>query len=138
MKSRMKHTVRFFAVLTLVVAMIIPMCIPAYARASNYLMSYGGSVSKSGSTVTIGFYVTGAGTMDDIGALSITVYKEDGTWVKTFQHDTTSGMLGHNTYFKSGTVSFTGDANTTYKANVGVYAGKNGGGDNRYYWVYES
>lgn len=138
MKFRMKRMVRFLVVLTLVVAMIIPMCIPAYARASNYLMSYGGSVSKSGSTVYVSFFVTGTGTMDDIGALSIKVYKEDGTWVKSFLHESTSGMLGHNTGFKSCTVSFTGNANTTYKAYVGVYAGKNGGSDTRYFWVYES
>lgn len=138
MKNRVNHYVRFLTVLVLAVAMVVPMCIPASARASYYLASFGGSVSKSGSTVYVSFFVTGTGTMEDIGALSITVYKEDGTWVKTFQHDTTSGMLGHNTGFKSGTVSFTGNANTTYKANVGVYAGKNGGGDNRYFWVYES
>lgn len=137
MKSRMRNIVRFFVVLTLVAAMIIPMCVPAFARASDYLLSYGGFVSKSGSTVSVSFSVSGTGTMDDIGALSIKVYKEDGTWVKTFLHNTTSGMLAHNTSFHAGTVSFTGDANTTYKAYVGFYAGKNGGGDNRYLWVYE-
>lgn len=138
MKTGMKNIVRFFAVFTLITAMIIPMCVPAFARASDYLMSFGGSVYNSGSTVYVSFFVTGAGTMEDIGALSITVYKEDGTWVKTFQHDTTSGMIDHNTGFHAGTVSFTGDANTTYKANVGIYAGKNGGSDTRYFWVYES
>lgn len=138
MKTGMKNIVRFFIVLTLVTVMIIPMCVPAFARASDYLMSYGGSVCKSGSTVYVNFSVMGTGTMDDIGALSITVYKKDGTWVDTFQHNTTSGMIDHNTGFHAGTVSFTGDANTTYKAYVGVYAGKNGGSDTRYYWVYES
>lgn len=138
MKNRTNRYVRFLTVLVLAAAMIVPMCVPASARASYYLASYGGSVSKSGSTVYVSFAVTGTGTMDDIGALSITVYKEDDTWVKTFRYDTTSGMLDHNTGFHAGTVSFTGNANTTYKAYVGVYAGKNGGGDNRYFWVYES
>lgn len=138
MKNKMNHYMRFLTVLVLSITMIVPMCIPAFARASDYLASYGGSVSKSGSTVYVNFSVMGTGTMEDIGALSIKVYKEDGTWVKTFRHDTTSGILGHNTGFKAGTVSFTGNANTTYKAYVGVYAGKNGGGDTRYFWVYES
>lgn len=137
MKSGMKNALRFVVVAALIVAMIIPMSVPAFARASDYLMSYGGSVYKSGSTVYVSFSVTGNGTMDDIGALSIMVYKEDGTWVKTFLHNTTPGMLAHNTGFHAYTVSFTGDANTTYKANVGIYAGKGGTGDNRYLWVYE-
>lgn len=138
MKNSMNHYVRLLTVLVLAAVMVVPMCIPVLARASDYLANYGGSVSKSGSTVYVSFSVSGTGPMDDIGALSIKVYKEDGTWVKTFLHESTSGMLGHNTYFKAGTVSFTGNANTTYKAYVGVYAGKNGGGDNRYFWVYES
>lgn len=137
MKSGMKNALRFVVVAALIVAMIIPMSVPAFARASDYLMSYGGSVYKSGSTVYVNFSVTGNGTMDDIGALSIMVYKADGTWVKTFLHESTSGMMAHNTYFHAGTVSFTGNANTTYKAYVGVYAGKNGGSDSRYFWVYE-
>lgn len=138
MKNKMNHYMRFLTMLILIVAMIVPMCVPAFARASDYIASFGGSVCKSGSTVYVNFYVTGTRTMEDIGALSIMVYKEDGTWVKTFLHESTSGMIDHNTGFHAGTVSFTGNANTTYKAYVGIYAGKNGGGDNRYFWVYES
>lgn len=141
MKLFQQKFVRQIFISALVVLILISMSVPAFARASDYLVSYGGSVYKSDSTVYVSFAVTGTSTMDDIGALSIMVYESsDGehySLKSTFRHEATSGMLAHNTGFKAGTISFAGSVNKTYKAYICVYAGKNNDGDSRWFWAYE-
>lgn len=111
--------------------------------ASKYLTSYSAYVYVTTSgQVQVWFDVTGTGTMDEIGALSIMLYESsDGTnwtWLKTFQHDTTSGMLFYGDDYISSHVSRSGGSTSKqYKAYVCVWAGKNGTGDTRYFWAYE-
>ena len=111
--------------------------------ASKYLTSYSAYVYVTTSgQIQVWYDVTGTGVMDEIGVLSIELYEStDGTnwtWLKTFLHDTTSGMLFYDDDYISSHVSRSGGSTSKqYKAYVCVWAGKNGSGDTRYFWAYE-
>ena len=109
-------------------------------RASAYLTSYSAYVYLPGNgEVQVYFDVTGTGTMDELGALSIKIYEStDGvtwTWKQTFKHNTTPGMLSYNDYFHYGSVTYNGVVGRYYKAYVCVWGGKDGQGDTRYFWT---
>lgn len=113
---------------------------PAQTRASDYLDSYQAYVYCAGSgKMQVWFDVTGDTYMDDIGALSIHLYEstDNSTWtqVKYFSHADYTDMLGHDDYYHSGHVSYQGVIGRYYKAYVCIWAGKDGGGDSRYYWT---
>ena len=115
---------------------------PIQPRASDYLSGYSAYVYVTDSgEVQVWFDVMGTGWMDEIGALSILLYESsDGTnwtWVKTFRHEATEGMLFYDDYYVSSYVSCQGSKTKQYKANVGVWAGKDGDGDVRYFWAYQ-
>lgn len=135
---------------TIAVFLIIVMLIPinAYAtlnetvdpRASDYLNSYNTYIYPSGlGKIQVWFSVTGVEYMDDIGALTIQIYEssdnETWTWKKTYRHDSTADMLGHDDYFHSGYVEYSGTIGRYYKAYVCIWAGKDGAGDTRYMWT---
>ena len=115
----------------------------AQPYASKYLTSYSAYVYVTSSgQIQVWYDVTGTGIMDEIGVLSIELYESDDgtnwTWVKTFLHDTTSGMLFYGDDYISSHVSKSGGSTSKqYKAYVCVWAGKNGTGDTRYFWAYE-
>ena len=77
--------------------------------------------------------------MDELGTLNIKIYEstdgENWTWVDTYKHDTTSGMLGYNKVYHSGHVDYQGTIGRYYKAYVCIWAGKDGTGDTRYMWT---
>lgn len=135
--------------LILVLSLISPCAVSAVTTeeitpyASKYLSLYSAYVYVTASgQIQVWFDVMGTGTMDEIGALSIMLYESsDGTnwtWLKTFQHDTTSGMLFYGDDYISSHVSRSGGSTSKqYKAYVCVWAGKNGTGDTRYFWAYE-
>lgn len=109
-------------------------------RASYYLTSYNTYIyNASWGKIQVWFDVTGVNYMDDIGVLTIKVYEstdnETWTWVKTYKHDTTSGMLAEDTVYHSGYVEYQGTIGRYYKAYVTIWAGKDGGGDTRYMWT---
>lgn len=109
-------------------------------RASAYLSTYAAYVYLPGNgEVRVYFNVEGTGYMDELGALRIMLYESangtDWNWVKTFNHDTTSGMLSYNDDYHSGYVSYNGVAGRYYKAYVCIWGGKNGDGDTRYFWT---
>ena len=85
------------------------------------------------------FDVTGTNIMDDIGALSIELYEssdmQNWTWVESFVNGHTPGMLGHNNNVFGGHVTYQAKSGRWYKAKVCVWAGRNGGGDRRYFWA---
>ena len=136
---------RFFTMLMAIVLMLpigasaaVPETVQPYASA--YLDNYNAYVYlPGGGEVQVYFNVQGTGMMDELGALFIELYEsEDGTnWdcVKTFNHYSISGMLGYDDFYHSGYVSYSGVAGRYYKAYVCVWAGKNGSGDNRYFWT---
>lgn len=110
------------------------------SRASYYLDSYNTYIYPAAlGKVQVWFTVTGIEYMDDIGALSVQIYEstdnETWTWVKTYKHDKTAGMLGHDDYFHSGHVEYQGTIGRYYKAYVTIWAGKDGAGDTRYMWT---
>lgn len=111
----------------------------AAPRASYYLDSYNTyAYNAAWGKIQIYFDVTGVDYMDDIGVLSIQLYEstdnENWTRVKTYTHDSTSGMLGYNKIYHSGHVDYSGTIGRYYKAYVCIWAGKDGDGDTRYYW----
>ena len=137
--------IRLLAIL-LVATLIIPVGASAAVHetvqpfASSYLSSYSAYVYlPGGAEVRVYFNVSGTGTMDELGALTIELWESpngsDWDWVETFNHDTTSGMLSYNDNYHSGYVSYDGTAGYYYKAYVGIWGGKNGSGDSRYFWT---
>lgn len=135
----------------LIIAMVIPMGANAFSnntsqqRASEYLSTYGAYIYPAGNgKVQVWFDVQGTGQMDELGTLSIQIYEcsfnseniEDWTWKRTFTHDSTPGMLNYNDDLHVSYVEHTGIVGKWYKAYVCVWAGKDGGGDTRYFWTY--
>lgn len=109
------------------------------SRASYYLDSYNTyTYNAAFGKIRVYFDVTGVNYMDEIGTLNIKIYEStdnsNWTWVKTYTHDTTSGMLGYNKVYHSGYVEYSGTLGRYYKAYVCIWAGKDGDGDTRYYW----
>lgn len=142
MFSQKHNTVVRFIAFLVVIALIIPMDASALVqpRASDYLSSYNAYVYLPGTgAVRVYFNVEGTNYMDELGALSISIYEStDGTnwtWKKTFTHDSTSGMLSYNDDYHSGYVSYNGVAGRYYKAYVCIWGGKDGNGDTRYFYT---
>lgn len=139
--QRKKYAFRFISIL-LVMVLIVPIGVSASVqpRASDYLSSYTAYVYLPGDgEVRVYFNVLGTNTMDELGALRIELYESKDnsswTWVDTFNHDTTSGMLSYNDDYHSGYVSYDGVAGRYYKAYVCIWGGKDGDGDTRYFWT---
>lgn len=108
--------------------------------ASYYLNSYNAYVWPAGSgKVQVWFTVKGTGYMDDIGTLTIKVYESTDNstwyWVKSFSNGNYPNMLAQDDYSHCSYVEYQGVAGRYYKAYVCVWAGKDGGGDTRYFWT---
>ena len=139
-----KYKTLFFRIVAVVLVIVLVTPIGAAAavqpRASYYLSSYNAYVYLPGDgEVRVYFNVEGTDDMDELGALTIYIYEStDGvnwTWVETFNHDTTDGMLSYNDDYHSGYVSYDGVAGRYYKAYVCIWGGKDGDGDTRYFWT---
>ena len=146
MNTNKKSIVLHLMAVILAIVVIIPFSASAEEAgniqpyASYYLDGYNAYVYLPGDgEVRVYFDVSGTGYMDEIGALFIEIYEStDGlNWnkVKTFNHYSTSGMLGYNDFSHSGHVSYDGTKGNYYKAYVCVWAGEDGDGDNRYFWT---
>lgn len=125
----------------LIVAMSFPITVSAVEpRASDYLDSYQSYIYPAGSgEIQVWFSVTADDYMDDLGALSIEIYEstDNSTWTykTTFRHTSYPNMLGHDEIFYMDHISYQGVTGRYYKAYVCIWAGKDGGGDTRYYWT---
>jgi hypothetical protein len=113
---------------------------PALPMASYYIDAYNSYVcAMGGGRVEVWFYIDGVNIMDELGALSIQLYESNDqvnwTWVDTFLHEDYPDMLLENDYTHAAGVSYQGVAGRYYKAYVGLWAGRNGGGDTRYMWT---
>lgn len=130
--------------------MVLALMVPAGANAavvetaqpcaSYYLSSYSAYVYPAGGgKVQACFSVRATGYMDDVGALTIQLYEstDNSTWsrVKVFNHSSYPGMLAQNMFCHSYYLDYQGVAGRYYKAYVCVWAGKDGGGDTRYFWT---
>ncbi len=115
---------------------------PVMPIASYYLDSYNTYICDVGNgRIQIWFDVMGTGTMDEIGVLSIELYEVNSngslTWLKTYLHEDYSSMLATDDFYHCSYVSYQGSSSKTYKAQVCIWAGKNGNGDTRYMWATE-
>ena len=74
------------------------------------------------------------------GNLDIGMYwskdNENWTWVKTFDYTDYSDMLGYDDFSHTGHVQYNGTIGRYYKAYVCIWAGKNGAGDTRYFFLH--
>lgn len=133
-------------VLLLVISMVAPCYASAAAvqpdgpMASYYISSYNSYVcAMGGGRVEVWFSITAVNFMDELGALSIGLYEStdqvNWTRVATFLHEDYSNMLLEDDFFHSTGLSYQGVAGRYYKAYVGLWAGRNGGGDTRYMWT---
>ena len=146
MSTKSNSAIVLFLALLLVFSFLVPACAQAaetvsvQPKASLYLDSYGAYVYLPGNgQVQVYFNVTGTDDMDELGALSISIYEStDGvnwTFKKTFTHDSTAGMLSYNDDFHTGHVTYNGVVGRYYKAYVCIWGGKDGQGDTRYFWT---
>lgn len=142
-----KHSM-LIRLISLVLAIVLVTPVNAFAeslsevqpRGSYYLSTYQAYVCPmGGGKINVYFEVCGTDYMDDVGVLSIEVYESvnntDWYWVRTYQHFSYPGMLADNDFMHAGYVTYYGIAGRYYKAYVCVWAGKDGGGDTRYFWT---
>lgn len=126
MNKRLSRSIAFFLTVVLIVSM--GASATAATEASDYLDSYSAYTYAAGSgKIQIWFDVTGTGTMNKIGALTI-VLKEstDGsTWttVQTFRYTSYSSMLASNKATHTSNVDYSGVSGRYYQAVVTVWAG---------------
>ena len=140
---RKRHTPSWgrMIALLLIVAMSLPTTVSAVEpRASDYLDSYQAYVYPAGNgEIQVWFNVTADDYMDDVGALWIEVYEssDNSTWTykKTYRHTAYPELLDQNDIYHSGHVTYQGTVGKYYKAYVCIWAGKDGGGDTRYFWT---
>ncbi len=129
------------AIVILIMTLVLPTDVFALqTRASDYLEAYSAYIYPAGwGKVQVWVSVDGTNYMDEIGALEIRLYEskdnETWTWVKTFEHQDYSDMLGYDDYHHTGHIEYSGTIGRYYKAYVCVWAGKNGAGDTRYFWT---
>lgn len=143
-RNKKSAMMRVFAVL-LVVVFLCPLNVSAVEpRASYYLDSYNAyPYAAGGGKIQIWFTVTGVSYMDDIGSLSIQIYDcatnstndNDWSFVTSFNNGNTPSILGHDDYYYSGHVECDATVGRWYRAYICIYAGKDGGGDTRYFWT---
>lgn len=144
----LQRNIKFFRLIAicLVAVMIIPLQAHATTieiiepRASYYLDSYQAYVYPAGSgEIQVWFSVTADNYMDDLGALSIEIYEStdnvNWTYKETFMHTDYPNMLKENAISHMDCVTYQGVKGRYYKAYVCIWAGKDGGGDTRYYWT---
>lgn len=129
---------------SLTLVFVIALCFASTAsasemeiQASEYLNRYVAYIYPEGSgEISIWFEVQGTGTMDEIGVLSIRLQEKSSTsstwtYVQSYSHVDYPDLLGYNTSFYSSGVYYSGKAGYSYRAEVTVWAGKNGNGDSR-------
>lgn len=108
--------------------------------ASAYLASYTAYICAMGDgELQVWFEITGTGTQEYIGVLTIRLYEstdnESWTWVQSFRHTDNSNMLAQNTYAHMNYVSYQGVPGRYYKAYVTIWGGPDDCGDSRYIWT---
>lgn len=142
-KSRFMKAV----VIILAIALMMPVSVNAampetvMPMASAYLAGYTAYVCAMGNgDLEIWFEVTGTGTQEYLGVLSILLYEstdnQNWTWVKSFRHVDYEQMLLTNAYFNVNHVDYNEAVpGRYYKAYVGIWGGPDDTGDVRYIWT---
>ena len=127
----LKKLFRTVVVMAVVIAIL---CAPVAAaeRASLYIVRTSVSISRSlNNKITVVFAITGTGTMDKIGASTVSFYKADGTYLTTYSYTNPSysHIMAYNNFYHADSVTYQGTAGTSYYAVVDFLAMKDGGGD---------
>lgn len=132
-----KKTVRIITITVLMAMILSTTALAVEQRASTHLRRYDATVStNSYGTVTIEFNVTGRSSMSKIGASSISLYKSDGTYVKTYYPSTYTNMMAYGTDYHSSSVIHIGEAGQQYYAVVTFYAQNSSGSDSATFTTY--
>lgn len=130
----------------LVISLTVPVSVAAampetvIPMASDYLASYTAYICAMGSgDLEIWFRVTGTGTQEYLGVLSIFLYESTDNanwyWVETFLDTEYDTMLSTNDWHHLDHVDYQGVAGRYYKAYVQIWGGPAEGGDTRYIWT---
>ena len=109
-------------------------------RASNYLAGYRAYCTlDSSTTLTVSFYVLGAGMMDEIGVNLVKVQyssdQENWTTARTFRKSVDANMTVFNKAAHGAMLTCTVPAGKYYRAYVEFYAAKDNGFAERYYYT---
>lgn len=146
MKNR-KHTILLkFVACILVMALMMPVSVSAAVPetvmpyASHYLMCYTAYICAMGNgKLDIWFEVTGTGTQDYLGVMSIFLYESTDNvnwyWVETFRHTENEQMLLTSAWDVMDYVEYQGVVGRYYKAYVAIWGGPDDTGDARYIWT---
>ena len=138
MKYSNKRLLPLFLAACMIASLLCPAAIAA-VKSSSYLDSYRATVTaQSGGRMAITVDVIGCGVMDEIGASAIYLYESQDNvnfyQVGTYSHNNYPAMMVSNSFHYYDTpITYNGTPGYYYKASVYVYAGKNGGGDQRNY-----
>lgn len=133
-------------VIILVIALMMPVSVNAampetvMPMASAYLAGYTAYVCAMGNgELEIWFEVTGTGTQEYLGVMSIYLYESTDNvnwyWVETFSHVDHEQMLLTNAWEAVDYVEYQGVVGRYYKAYVGIWGGPDDTGDARYIWT---
>ena len=133
-------------VFILVIALTMPVSVSAampetvMPRASAYLACYTAYVCAMGNgELEIWFEVTGTGTQEYLGVVSILLYESTDNvnwyWVETYLNNEHDSMLATNAYHHMNYVEYDGVVGRYYKAYVQIWGGPDDTGDTRYIWT---
>ena len=136
MKQKFLKCVVFFIILAMCLNPATILAGQIDLNASYYLTEYSAYIwPEGGGEISIWFDVTGKGTMDEVGVLTIILQESSdrSTWntVKTFRHTSYSNMLEYNSVDCASGVYYSGNKGKYYRAYVTVWAGRDGDGDSR-------
>lgn len=136
----MSRVKRLALVFTSLVFLIASLCQAASAievspRASLYLDNYGAYLYQGSSTgaIRVEFTVSAKRDSDLVGVSSISIYKEDGSFVTTFIGSVENGLLREGIKTHIGSYTYYGEENTVYYMVLKMYAERDGGSDYRLY-----
>lgn len=141
-KTILIKVVAVILVMTLIAPVNVSAAVPetVMPMASDYLMGYTAYIcAMGGGKLEIWFDVTGTGTQEYLGVMSIFLYESTDNvnwyWVKTFRHADHDQMLLTNAWEVIDYVEYQGVAGRYYKAYVGIWGGPDDTGDARYIWT---
>ena len=134
MKKIMK---RIFALTAAIAICSCFLCASAVVDSSRYLNSYAVTcTARSTARVIITVEVDGLGSMDEIGATSITVYRSaDGVEfepVRTYNYEDYPRMMGSGAHYYEDVITYYGIPGYYYCVYAEVYAADETGSDSRY------
>ena len=143
--NKKKLRVVWFTTMLLVMVLFfsaagLPALATVQSRSSDYLSLYNGYIYPAGNgEIQVWFKVTGAGTQEALGALSIQIYEstDNSNWtlVRAYSHNTYPNMMAYNTYYHSGHVDYQGVAGRYYRAMISIWGGGMTIGDNRHFYT---